>query len=256
VGLTILPPKPGRSEARVTVLGVDPGDALRNARLTGSSGGSRVEVALGEPCGLGCFAGTIDFGRPGEWQLQVEIDSNRGPIAISVTVPLPTPDGASALARTLAAQEALTAAAMVERLSGSVDGPTFVTNYRFEAPDKTELTLKDDTTILAGEQQFKRTGDGPWEKSAFPPPGFSWPAGYYREFWGDMAAARVLGTDAIDGVDAQVIAFVRPDIPAWFRLWVRMSDGVVVRQEMRAEGHLMDQDYKDLNGRISVTLPE
>jgi hypothetical protein len=145
---------------------------------------------------------------------------------------------------------------MTERLSGSVGGPMFVTRYRFEAPDRAELMLKGDTTILAGQQRFKRTGDGPWEKSTFPAPGFTWPAGYYREFWGDMAAARLVGTDTIDGVDARVIAFVRPDIPAWFRLWVRASDGAVLRQEMRAEGHIMDQDYKDLDGPISVTLPE
>ena len=256
VGLTILPPKPGQAEARVTVLGVDPGDGLRNARLAATSGGQRVESSLGEPCGIGCFAGTIDIPKAGDWELDLEIDSNRGPISISAAVPLPTPDGAAVLARTLAAQEALKTAAMTERLSGSAGGPTFVTTYRFEAPDKAELMLKDDTTILAGEQQFRRTGNGPWDKSAFPPPGFTWPAGYYREFWGDMAAARVLGTDTIDGVDVHIIGFVRPDIPAWFRIWVRSSDGVVLRQEMRAEGHIMNQDYRDLNGPITVTLPK
>jgi copper transport protein len=256
VGLTILPPRPGQAEARVIVLGVDPGDGLRNTRLIGSLGGARVESLLDEPCGLGCFAGSVTFDQPGDWQLEVEIDSNRGPIAISAIVPLPTPDGSGALDRTLTAQEALETAAMTERLSGSVDGPTYVTTYRFQAPDKAELTLKGDTTILVGEQQFRRTGNGPWDKSAFPPPGFSWPSGYYREFWGDMAAARTLGQDTVDGVPAQVIAFVRTDVPAWFRVWVRASDGVVLRQEMRAEGHLMDQAYTDLNAPLIITAPE
>ena len=255
VGLTILPPKPGRAEARVTVLGVEPDDGLRNARLTASSQGGQVESMLDQPCGLGCFAGSIEFGKAGDWQLKVEIDSNRGPVAISATVPLPTPDGAAALGRTLTAEERLRTTAMTERLSGSVGGPTFVTTYRFEAPDKAELKLKDDTTILAGEAQFRRTGDGPWEKSTFPPPGFTWPAGYYREFWGDMAAPRILESETVDGVKAQVIAFVRPDVPAWFRIWVRSSDGVVLRQEMRAEGHLMDQTYSALNEPLTITLP-
>ena len=93
------------------------------------------------------------------------------------------------------------------------------------------------------------------EKSTFPAPGFSWPTGYYRDFWGEAAAARVLGTDTVDGVLTDIIAFVRPDIPAWFRIWVRHSDGVVLRQEMRAEGHLMDQTYADLNGAITVSPP-
>src|SRR5207244_9061858 len=99
--------------------------------------------------------------------------------------------------RTLAAQEARRTAAMTERLSGSAGGPTFVTTYRFEAPDKVELKLKDDTTILAGELQFRRTGNGPWDKSSFPAPGFSWPSGYYREFWGEMAAPRILDSETV-----------------------------------------------------------
>ena len=255
VGLTILPPKPGQAEARVAVLGVEPGDGLRNARLTARSGSAHVESALTEPCGLGCFAGRVAFDAAGEWQLKVQIDSNRGPIEISASVPLPSPDGSAALARTLAAEEALQTAEMTERLSGSVGGATYVTSYRFEAPDKAELMLKDDTTILAGEQQFRRTGDGPWQASTFPAPGFSWPAGYYREFWGAMAAPRLLREDRVDGTPAQVIAFIRPDVPAWFRLWVRESDGVVLRQEMRAEGHIMDQAYRDLNGPITVEPP-
>ena len=255
VGLTILPPKPGQAEARVAVLGVEPGDGLRNARLTASSGNDPVESALTEPCGLGCFTGKITFDRAGDWQLMVQIDSNRGPIEISAIVPLSSPDGSAALARSLAAEEALHSAEMTERLSGGLGGPTFVTTYRFEAPDKAELTLKEDTTILAGEQQFRRTANGPWQESTFPAPGFSWPSGYYREFWGAMAAPRILGAEDVDGVPAQVIAFVRPDVPAWFRLWVREADGVVLRQEMRAEGHIMDQAYTGLNGPVTITPP-
>ena len=37
--------------------------------------------------------------------------------------------------------------------------------------------------ILIGEKRFSRQGGGPWESSTFPAPGFSWPTGYYRDFW-------------------------------------------------------------------------
>ena len=255
VGLAILPPRPGPAEVRVDVIGVDPGDGLRNARLTASTGSTSLDLLLSRTCGLGCFAGDITFGPTGDWKLKVEIDSNRGPIAISETVPLPAPDGSGALARSLVAEEALKTAVLTERLNGSVGGPTYVSTYRFEAPDKAEITLNDTTQILIGEEQFRRTGAGPWDKSSFPAPGFSWPTGYYREFWGAGAAARVIGTDTVDGVPTDMIAFVRPDVPAWFRLWVRQSDGVVLRQEMRAEGHLMDHTYADLNGQITVSPP-
>ena len=256
VGLTLLPPRPGSAEVRVDVVGVDPGDGLRNARLTATSGGApAVVVPLSRACGLGCFAGDVVFGPAGDWRLQVEIDSNRGPISISATVPLPALDGSAAVSDALTSEEGLKTALLTERLRGTTDGPTFTSTYKFAAPDKAEITANDSTQILVGLEQFRRTGSGAWEKSTFPAPGFSWPTGYYRDFWGEAAAARVLGTDTVDGVLTDVIAFVRPDIPAWFRVWVRHSDGVVLRQEMRAEGHLMDQTYGDLNGPISVSPP-
>ncbi|MEP6638969.1 MAG: copper resistance protein CopC [Chloroflexota bacterium] len=256
VGLTILPPKPGSAEIRVQVLGVDAGDGLRNAHLTGSSGSTSLDVPLGGACGLGCFTGSASFATAGVWRLEVHIDSNRGPISIGESVPLPAPDGSAALARALSTEEALKSALMTERLRGTVGGPTYDSTYKFQAPDKAEITLKDSITILAGEERFLRTGTGAWEASSFPPPGFTWPTGYYREFWGAAAAPRLLGTETVDGVPTQVIAFVRPDVPAWFRVWVGESDGLVRREDMRAEGHIMDHMYSNLNGPIIVTPPK
>ena len=256
VGLTILPPKPGTAEIRVQVLGVDAGDGLRNARLQGTSESSSVDVPLDGACGLGCFTGPATFAAAGDWRLEVHLDSNRGPISIIESVPLPTPDGSTAVARALGAVESLKSALMTEHLSSSVGGPAYDSTYKFQAPDKAEITLKDSTTILVGEQRFQRTDSGSWEISRFPPPGFSWPTGYYREFWGAGTAARLLGSETVDGVPTQVIAFVRPDVPAWFRIWVGKSDGLVRREDMRAEGHIMDHTYSELNGPITVTPPK
>ena len=255
VGLTILPPKPGSAEIRVQVLGVDAGDGLRNARFKATSGSSSLDVSLEGACGLGCFTGKASFETAGDWRLEVDIESNRGPILITESVPLPALDGSAALANALSTEEVLKSALMTERLSGGLGGPTFDSTYKFQAPDKAEISLKDATTIFAGEQQFLRTGTGAWETSAFPSPGFSWPTGYYREFWGTAAAPRLLGTEMVDGVSTQVIAFVRPDVPAWFRIWVGTSDGLMRREDMRAEGHIMDHDYSQLNGPITVQLP-
>jgi hypothetical protein len=254
VGLTILPPRPGPAEVRVQVLGVDAGDGLRNGRFAGSSGSSSISAPLDRVCGLGCFAGDVTFPAAGVWTLKVAIDSNRGPIAIAESVPLPAPDGSAALARTLASEEGLTSAVLTESLSGSVGGPTYVSTYRFEAPDRVEVTLNGTSQILAGLDQYRQTGSGPWTKTYFPAPGFSWPVGYYRDFWQGAQAVRIIGTDTVDGGPAEVIAFIRPDIPAWFRVWVR-PDGVVLQDEMRAEGHIMDHAYTDLNVPITVQVP-
>ena len=255
VGLTVLPPRTGPAEIRVQVLGVDAGDGLRNARFSATAGGAALDVPLVQACGLGCFAGTTTFPSDGDWLLKVELDSNRGPISMSTSVPLPAPDGAAALARTLAAEESLKSAVMTERLSSSVDGPAYVSTYRFQSPDRAEITLNDSMQILIGEERFSREGNGPWEKAAFPPPGFSWPSGYYRDFWQGAVAARIVGTDMVHGVPTQVLTFVRPDVPAWFRVWVGQSDGIIQREEMRAEGHIMDHSFADLNGPITVQPP-
>ena len=209
VGLTILPPRPGPAEVRVQVVGVEAGDGVRNARLTANSGATSDQFALGEACGLGCFAGNATFAVVGDWQLKVEMDSNRGPISISEVVPLPAPDGSAALAKTLAADEGLKSAVMTETLRGSVDGPPYVSTYRFQAPDRVQITLNDSTQILIGEKRFSRQGSGPWESSTFPAPGFSWPTGYYRDFWQGAVAARLMGTELVDGVATQIITFVR-----------------------------------------------
>ena len=256
VGLTVLPPRPGAAEVRVQVLGVDAGDGLRNARFTATFGAPPVQVPLGQACGLGCFVGNATFAKAGDWQLKVEIDSNRGPISMSVAVPLPTPAGSDALLRTLMAEEGLKSAVMTETLSGSVGGPTYVSIYRFQAPDRAQIALNDSTQILIGEQQFRREGNGSWDKSTFAAPGFSWPTGYYRDFWQGAAAARIIGSETVDGVPSQIITFVRPDVPAWFRVWVSQSNGIIQREEMRAEGHIMDHTFADLNGPISVQAPQ
>jgi len=255
VGLTILPPRPGPAEIRIQIVGVDPGDGFRNARFSATTNGASIGVPLGQACGVGCFAGTATFSKQGDWRLKVDVDSNRGPISISVAVPLPTPDGSSALARTLVAEEGLKSGQMTEILRGRTGDPPYVSTYRFQAPDRAEIALRDSTEILIGEQGFRRSGNGAWEKFSFPAPGFSWPTGYYRDFWAGAAAARIMGSATIDGAPSLIITFVRPDVPAWFRIWVSQANGVVQREEMRADGHLMDHTFADLDGPISVQAP-
>lgn len=83
----------------------------------------------------------------------------------------------------------------------------------------------------------------------------SWPYGYYQDFWGQPAAARILSTEEVDGVPSQVIAFLRPELPAWFRVWVGVPDGLVRRQEMLTQGHLMDHTYRAFDEPVRIEAP-
>jgi copper transport protein len=256
VGLSLVPARPGPVEFRVDVLGVEPGDALREARLRGRiDSGSRIDVPLA-PCGSGCFQGEGTIDAAGDWQLSVAIVSNRGPVALDASIPMPTPDGHHELERAIAAMEKLRSARMRQDLSGKIGGPTIVSRYLFEAPDKMDIRVEDSHRIIIGDTEYRKANqDEPWRELDWPGSPFQWPKHYFRSFWSDPAAVRVLGTEEVKGERHRIVSFLRANLPAWFRLWVRVSDGVVVRQEMRAEGHIMDDAYSALNEPMDIRAP-
>lgn len=254
VGITLSPPRPGQVEVWVTVVGVEAGDALRDAVVRMNAASGSVESQL-EPCGPGCFRGSIEIDDAGDWTAEVSFESSAGPRAVRIQLPLPAPDGSEDLTRAIEAMEGLSSAHLEERLAGATDGPLLEARYRFAAPDRMSLEVDESQRIIIGEEGFRRSAPSEsWEASSFP--GFEWPRGYYASFWSDSAAVRVVGSESIDGVPSQIIAFVRPDLPAWFKLWVGDEDGLVRRQEMRAEGHLMDHTYRGFNDPITIERPQ
>ncbi|MGH9268369.1 MAG: hypothetical protein ACRD0D_09345, partial [Acidimicrobiales bacterium] len=78
---------------------------------------------------------------------------------------------------------------------------------------------------------------------------------YFREFWAEPAAVRLLSQESLGGQQYHVVAFVRPDLAAWFRLWISDHDGLVHRLEMRTEGHLMDQQLSGFNEPTLIEAP-
>lgn len=256
VGLSIAPTRPGPVDLRVDVLGVEPGDALRGAELRGrSDSGSEISVPL-SPCGTGCFRGEGTVDVSGRWRLSLSISSNRGPVELDATLPLPTRDGRAELKRAVEGMEGLRSARMRQDLSSRVGGPTIVSRLLFQAPDSMDITVRDSRRIIIGDKEYRKSGQGDrWRKSDWPGSPFTWPQDYYSSFWGNATAVRVLGTEERRGERFRIVSFVRPNLPAWFRLWVRVSDGVVVRQEMRAEGHIMDDIYSELNEPVDIAPP-
>ena len=254
VGLTILPPVPGPIELRVQVLGVEAGDALRDVQAQGQAGDAHFDVAL-TPCGLGCFAGMADASA-GVWTFSVSMSSNRGAVTVSTTVPLPVPDGTADLARATASMESLQAAHLDEQIRSYIGGPLFDSVYDFQAPDRMSLSIGPNQRIIIGQEDYSRpSGTATWQVLPYPAPGFSWPIDYYRSFWAGAEAVRVVGQDTVDGVPSLVVTFIRPDIPAWFRLWVGIGDGLVRQQEMLAQGHIMSDAYSGWNGSLQIAAP-
>ena len=255
VGLTVLPPEPGPVELRLSVDGAEAGDGLRRVRVLGRGpAGAHFEAPL-TPCGFGCFAGPAVLAR-GEWELDTQAESNRGPLQASFSAPIPTPDGRAELTRAIKAMERLRSATMRENLRGSVDGPLIVADYRFAAPDAFDIRVAGRHQIVIRDRSYERSDPtAPWTEAPWPGLPYTWPKGYYRTFWGDAAAVSLLGTEMVDGVPSRVVAFAVPRLPAWLRLWVGVDDGLVRRQEMRTRGHLMDDTYRDLDAASPIRPP-
>ncbi|MGH2467824.1 MAG: copper resistance protein CopC [Candidatus Limnocylindrales bacterium] len=285
VGLTILPPRPGPVEVRIQAVGVEAGDGLRNARViirpagpagpmtfpdparappaasaspplaVAGSASAPIIVALQAACGLGCFAGRGTIPSAGTWSFAVAADSNRGPIAITERLALPAADGTAAFRSALAAMDALHSASLHETLAGAVGARPIVAAYRFRAPNAMAITVEQSERRLVGTAAYDQEGDGPWQASAFPAPGFSWPKGYFQSFWGTPVAIRTLPDETIGQVAYHVVAFVRPDIPAWFRIWIDPRDGLVHHDEMLAQGHIMEHDTSQFDTAAPVLPP-
>jgi hypothetical protein len=117
-----------------------------------------------------------------------------------------------------------------------------------------QISTGGETLLIAG-RSFNRPGpSAPWRVSPAASP-FRWPQDYFRSFWAAPAAVRILDEAEADGVRSRIIGFVRPDLPAWFRLWVGIDDGRVRRMEMLAEGHLMDHAYRGFDQPIEIRPP-
>jgi hypothetical protein len=260
VGLTLSPPRPGTVSVQLQIIGVEAGDGLRNAIVHATSDrGLGRDIPLHD-CGLGCFEGSGTLDQAATWKLRTDITSNRGPITTNETVPLPAPDGTATLHRAIAAMEQLHSARLHEELRGDLTSSPTVTDYTFRAPDAFTFSIAGGAQrITIGRQQYSQDNPGePWTLQTAPAgvsSSFAWPKGYYTDFWAQGAAARIVGTATVDGVPSQVIAFVRADLPAWFRLWVGTDDGLVRRMEMRADGHLMNHRYTAFNQPVTITPP-
>lgn len=157
--------------------------------------------------------------------------------------------------RALQSMERLRSARLEESLSGSQDGQAIRSDYAFSAPDamRFQISTGGDVMFIADRSFNRPDPSAPWQVSPAASP-FRWPQ-YFRSFWASPAAVRILGEADVDGARSRIIGFVRPDLSAWFRLWVGVDDGRVRRMEMRTEGHLMDQSYRDFDQPIEIRPP-
>jgi hypothetical protein len=192
-------------------------------------GGERLAVAVAGPAG-----GTATFDLP----------------------PLPAQDGTT-LARSAAAQmNRLQSYRVAEVLSG------FRSAYAYARPHQMWLrTWYPDgvqQSLWLGGSLYEKTGPGvPWRLKSrgvvAPVPYFVWDP--FRPF----VDAHILGTGTVSGVPVTVVSAFGghgsdPD-SVWFTLWVDRKTGRVLRSQMWAPQHFMDDHYHAFNRPAGIPRP-
>jgi copper transport protein len=254
VGLTISPPQPGPVATRVEILSTDANDLFSEVAVHAAADGPSSTISL-RPVGTGVFAGGGRIERNGAWSFGVSFLARDVLHHVTLAVTLPAPDGAGELAEAFAAEERLTSVRLHETLRAATGSGPITADYRFRAPDSFAFTVNGTQQIDIGARAYRQDqSSGPWtvDNTGF---AFGWPSPYFRQAWANATAVRVVGADVVDGIPSHIVAFVRPDLPAWFELWIGDADGLVRREEMRAEGHLMQHDYAGFNAATPIDPP-
>ena len=264
VGLTLMPPRPGPVDVRLQILGVDPGDGLRDATVQATGpAGSSVNTTL-EACGRGCFSGSLQLDEVGTWSFDVRLASNRGDIAWSTSLPLPAAAGEQLFHEMMTAMESLDSARVREELRVREGDAPVVSDYTLVSgpADRIRWKVTGEIVEQAGIRigigmQGYYSGDGgeTFESYEWSGDGFSWPEGFYSQFFADIAAVRDLGMTDFDGEQVRVLTFVQPRYPAWYRVLLDPDSKRIRHLEMRAELHLMDQTYGSYNEPLRVSPP-
>jgi len=244
VGLTLHPGRPGVNTVRVYL--ASPATAASAARLQ-VQGSWRALSSCGGPC----RTATVDL-RGGE-RLAVAVAGPIGGTAAFDLPALPARDG-TALARSAIAQmNRLRTYQVAEVLSG------FRSAYAYARPHQLWLrTWYADgvqQSLWLGSSLYVKTSQGaPWQLKSkgtlAPVPYFVW------DPFQPLVDARITGTGTVSGTPVTLVSAFgghgRDPDSVWFTLWVDRKSGRVLRSQMWAPDHFMNDRYHAFNGPADI----
>jgi copper transport protein len=239
VGLTVHPGRPGTNTVRVYL--ASPASAASTARIQIHGRWQPLPS-----CGGPCRSATVDL-RGGE-RLVVAVAGRGGGTAAFSLPSLPAKDGA-ALARSAAAQmSGLDSYQVAENLSGIRSAYSYARPHHMWL--RTWYGEGVQQTLWLGSSLYVREGRSqPWRLKSrgtpAPVPYFAWEP--FRPF----EDARIVGTATESGVPVTMISVFGghgsdPDA-VWFTLYVDRKTGRVLRSQMWATNHFMNDRYYAFN---------
>ena len=239
VGLTVRPGRPGVNTVRVYL--ASPATAASRARLQVHGAWHALSS-----CGGPCRTATVDL-RGGE-RLAVAVAGPAGGTAAFGLPSLPAKDGTT-LARSATAQmNQLRSYRVAEVLSGFRSAYAYARPHqlwlRTWYPDGVQQSL-----WLGSSLYVKMSPGAPWQLKSTgtpaPVPYFNW------DPFQPLIDAHIIGTGTVSGVPVTVVSAFGghgsdPD-SVWFTLWVDQKTGRVLRSQMWAPDHFMDDRYHGFN---------
>lgn len=193
------------------------------------------EPVAASPCGRAC------------WRLDVTVLD--GPRLLVVNTPatfrfkLPArlpPSGTALFRKVQRTMASLRTYRYTEELTSGAGEPLRST-FEAQAPNRMHFRTADGfRSIIVGRSRWD-LHDGKWEGSPFP--GLRVP----NYMWDGAGNARLLGPTTLSVYD-------REPIPAWFRLFVD-ARGRVLRADMLAPSHFMEQRFSAFNAPLSIVPP-
>jgi hypothetical protein len=247
VGLTIRPGLPGRNHV-VAYLAPDPPPAAGTWLSTGSG-----NAALAA-CGPSCRSGTLSLG--GGEQIVVRVGGEHGG-SVRLPVPaLPAPDGSALVQRATRKMAALQRYRVDELFSGIHSSYTFARPHQMWM--RTWFSGKPRDTLWLGSSVYTRsdpTADWSAPKSTdpVPVPYLAW------QPFAPFVDASTVGAGTVDGLPVSLVSFFGghgddPE-PVWFTLWVDRTTDRVLRSQMWAPSHFMDDRYYAFDQPVDVPRP-
>ncbi|WP_338198618.1 CopD family protein [Candidatus Nephthysia bennettiae] len=247
VGLTLRPGKPGPNVAWIYLLPIENPAAVPRGDVRVDLEGRPI---ASRPCGLTCQIAELQL--QGGESLTIALSGRAGGKASFRIPALPAADGSALVEKASQRMEALRTYRIEEVL-----GPAALplrTLYAFQAPDRLrfQLSTGPETVIVGGSRFSMDRPSGAWRVEPAVPvkvPSLTWePASFL--------GTHLIGSAQLAGQATQVVAFFEMlnGFPVWFRLWID-GEGLVWRAEMRAQGHFMDDGYRDFDAPFTIEPP-
>jgi copper transport protein len=250
VGLSVRPARPGPNHVTVFLLPLDGPTGATGVPVTLRVDGGPAAAAT--TCGDTCRSADVSL--EGGDDVEVRVASAQGGTVRFAMPPLPPSDGSALLARAQATMHALETYRQDETLHTGLT--TIVARYLFQAPDRARITVAhSSTSVFIGSTRYlQHVPGGPWTiergSPTYPVPTMVWdPFHPYED-------ASIVGAGKVNGEPTRIVSFfgASPGLPVWFRLWIA-RDGRVLRAEMRAQGHFMNERFSAFDRPITISPP-